>query len=353
MLLTLTILPGLAHAAEVDAVKLAGQALDRHIRPGYARLAAATGRLRHAVADVCASPSEGAVEQARTDFAATVEAFARVEHLRFGPVTEAYRDGRLFYWPDPNGIGHKQVRAALSAKDPTTLDAATLRSKSVALQGLPALDVLLNGEGSEMLAAGGEAARYRCGFASAIATNVDTIAGEVLKEWGDEGEWGKAFRDPAANTSIYQTPSEITRELFKSWTGGIKWVREQKLRRPLGESAERARPGLLPFAKSGLAFPSIAANLEGLRDLFVESGFREVVAKSSDGLDQSALFELDRGVTVLRGLKGPPSAVLRDDEQREQLNVLATAMKSLEAYTGEAIASAASITFGFNATDGD
>lgn len=339
-------------ARAVDHPALARQTLERHIRPGYARLAEAGIGLRHAVADLCADPSEARLGVARDALADAILAFARVEHLRFGPM--AGQQERLFFWPDPIGLGQKQVRAAIAARDASTLDPASLRGKSVALQGFPALDTLLGADDAlpqlEDAAAGG----YRCGFASAIAANIAAIADEVRSEWAEGGAWAKAFGNPAADSSIYRSPSEITRELFKAWTGGIEWVRDQKLLRPLGESPERARPGLLPFAGSNdLAFRSIAANLEGLRALFVESGFQDIVAMQSPGLDLSALFDLDHGIAMLASFGAPPADVLHDQEARGRLEALAITLKSLEASSGETIAKAAQITFGFNAMDGD
>ncbi len=72
----------------------------------------------------------------------------------------------MLFWPDRKGTGLKQVQAALASKDPTAADAAQLAGKSVAMQGLGALEFVLYGTGSEELATAGES--YRCAYGAAI-----------------------------------------------------------------------------------------------------------------------------------------------------------------------------------------
>jgi predicted lipoprotein len=85
-------------------------------------------------------------------FAAAVVAWSNVEILRFGPITENRRFERLFHWPDPKGLGQRQIEAALKSRDEAVTQPDELAGKSVALQGLPALEYLLYGNGAEILA---------------------------------------------------------------------------------------------------------------------------------------------------------------------------------------------------------
>ena len=54
---------------------------------------------------------------------------------------------RILFWPDRKSIGLKQVQAALAAKDTSITDAGKLKGKSVAVQGLGALEFLLVRDG--------------------------------------------------------------------------------------------------------------------------------------------------------------------------------------------------------------
>ncbi len=145
-----------AHA-ETDHAAIAKASLTEVIRPGYAALAAATGSLDDKVAALCKQPSAAALQAAKDAFAGAVDAWSKVEIFRFGPIVQDHRYERLFFWPDPKSLGLRQVEDALAKKDEDVTDPAKLAAKSVALQGLPALEYLLYGDGADGLATSGEA----------------------------------------------------------------------------------------------------------------------------------------------------------------------------------------------------
>ena len=105
-----------AHA-DTDHAAIARAALGEVVRPGYAALAETTATLSAKVQTLCAQPSAGALKEARDAFAGTVASWSKVEIYRFGPVIQDHRFERLFYWPDPKGLGLKQIRDALAKKD--------------------------------------------------------------------------------------------------------------------------------------------------------------------------------------------------------------------------------------------
>jgi predicted lipoprotein len=341
-----------AHA-ETDHGAIAHAALDNVIRPGYAALTASTGLLKDKAEALCAEPSAAALKDTKEAFAATVESWSKVEIFRFGPVNQAHRYERLFYWPDPKGIGLRQVKAALAKKDETVTLADTLVGKSVALQGLPALEYLLYGDGAETLTRGDPEVGFRCSFASSVATNVDRIARAVAEEWRDGAEYSKLFLSPGPDDPLYRAPKDVTLELYKAFTSGIELVRDQKLGKPLGTSAETARPRLAAFWRSGLTFPNMVGNLDGVRALFAEGGFAGVVAEESPGVEQSVLFDLDRVINVLRAVGQPIAEVVRDPAQRNKLEALRVALKFARDTAAGMIARGAGLSFGFNALDGD
>jgi uncharacterized protein len=341
-----------AHA-EADHGAIARAALDNVIRPGYDALTVSTGRLKDKAEALCAAPSAAALTDAKEAFAATVESWSKVEIFRFGPINKEHRYERMFYWPDPKGIGLRQVKAALAKNDETVTQADRLVGKSVALQGLPALEYLLFGDGAETLARGDPEVGFRCSFAASVATNVDRIARGVAEEWRDGAEYSKLFLSPGPDDPLYRAPKDVTLELYKAFTSGIELVRDQKLGKPLGTSAETARPRLAAFWRSGLTFPNMVGNLEGVRALFAEGGFASVVAEESPGVEQSVLFDLDRVINVLRAADEPIAEAVRDPAQRNKLEALRVALKFARDTAATMIARGAGLSFGFNALDGD
>jgi predicted lipoprotein len=339
--------------AEADHAVIAQDALTKVIRPAYNDLAAKTDILKDKAAALCAEPSAAALEDTKDAFAATVESWSKVEILRFGPVNKDHRYERLFYWPDPKGIGLRQGKAALAAKDETVTLADTLAGKSVALQGLPALEYLLYGDGADALTQGDPEADFRCSFVSSVAANIDRVARAIVEDWREGAAYSKLFLSPGPNDPLYRAPKDVTLELFKAFTSGIELVRDQKLDKPLGASPETARPRLAAFWRSGLTFPNMAGNLEGVRTLFTEGGFAKVVAAESPGVEKSVLFDLGHVIDVLGAIDQPIAEVVRDPVQRKKLEALRVALKSARDTGAALIARGADLSFGFNALDGD
>jgi uncharacterized protein len=352
--------------AEADHTAIARAALTQVIRPGYAALAGAADDLEGKMNALCMQPSQPAFDQVKQAFAATVAAWSKVEILRFGPVTQDHRFERLFYWPDPKGIGLRQVQEMLAGKDQSVELPDDLAGKSVALQGLPALEYLLYGDGAEALAEEREIVgsedlptqvdtegAFRCAFALAVATNIDRIARAVVEDWREGSAYEKAFLGPVPEDPIYHAPKDVTLDLFKSFTSGIELVRDQKLGKPLGASPEQAKPKLAAFWRSGLTFANAAGNLAGVRTLFAEGGLAEIVAGESAGVENSILFDLDRAIETLRGIDLPMTEVVTSDEMRTKIEALRVALKSAAQTAGDMIARGAGLAFGFNAMDGD
>jgi len=348
---------------EADHAAIARAALTEVIRPGYAAFGEATSALSGKVDTLCKQPSDVALKEARNAFATTVDAWSKVEIFRFGPINEDHRFDRLFYWPDPKGIGLKQVQDAL-AHQAATLP-YELSKKSVALQGLPALEYLLYGDGADALAKGHQAvdgtqslpqiedeASFRCSFANSVATNVDRIAKNVIEGWCEGSAYEKAFLTPSAGDPAYHAPKEVTLELYKAFATGIELVRDQKLAKALG-SSPLARPKLAPFWRSGLTFPNMIGNLDGVRLLFAKGGFAQVVKLDSPGVENSILFDLDHAIDVLEGINQPFAEAVTDEDTRAKLEALRVGLKSASATAGDIIARSAGLSFGFNAMDGD
>lgn len=341
-----------AHA-ETDHGAIARAALTGVIRPGYDALTVATDALKDNAAALCAEPSAAALTATKDAFAAAVDSWSKVEIFRFGPVNKDHRYERLFYWPDPKGIGLRQVKAALADKDETVTLADTLAGKSVALQGLTALEYLLYGDGAETLTSGDSEVGFRCSFASSVATNIDRIARAVAEAWRDGSGYSKDFLSPGPSDPLYRAPKDVTLELYKAFTSGIELVRDQKLGKPLGTSPETARPRLAAFWQSGLTFANMVGNLEGVRTLFAEGGFAQVVAEESPGVEKSTLFDLGHAIDVLDAIDMPVTEAVQDTEQRSKLEALRVALKSARDTAAAMIARGAGLSFGFNALDGD
>jgi uncharacterized protein len=339
--------------ADADRAAIAQAALTEVIRPGYAAFADTTSALSGKVEALCKEPSGATFKEAKDAFAAAVSAWSKIEIYRFGPVMEQHRFDRLFYWPDPKSLGLKQVQDALARKDETVTAPESLAAKSVALQGLPALEYLLYGEGAEALAKGDDDAAFRCKFAASVAANVAKMSADIVAGWADGAPFAKVFLDPTPNDPPYHTPKEVSLELFKAFASGIELVRDQKLAKSLGSSPPVARPKLAAFWRSDLTFPNMIGNLEGVRLLFAKGGFVQVVKDDSPGVENSILFDLRHVIEVFKGIDQPFAEAVTDEDTRAKLEALRVGLKSAGQTAGDIIARSAGLSFGFNAMDGD
>lgn len=336
--------------AEADHAGIASASLAEVVRPGYAALAESAVALKGKVDSLCQQPSAASLTDAKDAFVATVAAWSKVEIIRFGPVIEDHRFERLFFWPDPKGLGLRQIQEVLAKHDATVTNPDQLAGKSVALQGLPALEYLLYGDDGTLPK---EDRAFRCSFGLSVATNVDRIAQSVVDGWREGSAFEKSFLSPASDDPHYHAPKEVTLDLFKAFTTGIELVRDQKLGKPLGANPAEAKPKLAAFWRSGLTFNNAAGNLEGVRALFAQGGFAQVVAQESAGVENSILFDLDHAVEVLRAIDQPMAEVAKNEDLRTKLEALRVGLKNAAQTAGDMISRGAGLAFGFNAMDGD
>ena len=347
---------GAAPAADARKAPTYAQAVDRTIDrvivPGYAALAAATGELAAAMSGLCADPDGGSLEAARAGLAKVVTAFSRVELLRLGPAREDHRFERLFFWPDRRGRGRRQVEALIAREDEATLEGAALRQKSVAVQGLLALDLVLAGNGSEGLADG--SAVFRCRQGLAIAGAVDRTASGIHRGWAAADGFGALMRGAGPGNPVYRSHGEVVADLLGAAAEQLQVVERLKLRRMLRDGPDRARPKAAPFWRSGLARASIAANLDGVLALLHEGGLVALLPASDAGLAARLGSELREALEAVSAMSGGGlPELLADPEKHRRLAVAAARVAAAASLLGEDIPPALGLVAGFNSLDGD
>jgi predicted lipoprotein len=344
--------PALANSVVPGDVTIRG-AIEGYIRPSFHAFAVEAGALKADVATLCATPSSTALEQAQDGFRSTVGAFSRIEFVRPGPLGIADRLERLLFWPDSKGIALKQVQAALAAKDTTAAEAGLLQKKSVAMQGLGALEYLLFGTGNEDLSSGEGA--YRCGYAGAISTLVDGLATTIDVEWQDAGPDGPAAHmlDPRPDAQDYRSQTEVLEKLAGTLINGTETIRDQRLKPVIGEGGGKPKPKSALFWRSEMTVPALAANFGGLRDFFVAAKYPEALGTTNSWVASSVMFELDNAVRAATALVDPIDKVVGDPVLFAAFKSLVTVTGSLDSLLGTNLATALGLSVGFSQLDGD
>src|SRR5688572_25869494 len=276
--------------------------IDGFVRPGYRTFHQAASTLLADQQALCAAPSQVTLDAARKSFGETVDAWSRIEIIRFGPVTEQNRLERVLFWPDRKGTGLKQVRAALASKDATAADAKKLAGKSVAMQGLGALEFVLHGTGSEALATGDA---YRCSYGAAISGNLQTIAADIETAWAASDGFARTWADPAADNPLYRDGTEAVTELMDVFVTGTELVRDVRLGGFLGEEAGEDKPRRALFWRSGKTVDALAGNLGGMKALLEASKLADALPADLSWMGGEALFEFSNASNAAKAAGGP------------------------------------------------
>lgn len=328
------------------------RAIEKAVLPAYAGLSEAATATESAVQMLCAAPSADRLMEARAAFRALVAAFSRVEPYRFGPAREDNRFERLFFWPDPRGRGLRQVQAVILGEDETATDIASLRGKSVAVQGLPALDVVLSGTGSETLA--DAPAAFRCRYATAIAGAIRMTAEAVEAGWRGADGFARLMLDAGPDNPVYRNHGEAVQDFLQAASEQLQLTRDMKLAPVLGGGPADARPRLAPFWRSGAALEAIAGNLEGVGQLAEALDLATLVPDGGEGLASNLSFELSQARRAVASAAAVPlQEAVSDEEMHARLAYALVPLGSAIRILDERAPAALGLVAGFNSLDGD
>jgi uncharacterized protein len=322
------------------------QILSAYILPNTAELVHAAGRLKDSLTTQCQQPDTFTPQKIKADFDRLATQWAYVEVLRFGPLVEANRFERFFMWPDTGRTG-RQIQAAVTANQQDVLDAGQLAKKSVALQGMPALEYILFQPDLKTDPA------FRCAYALAIATRLDATAMDIAAGWQVEEPFGKSFSTPS-KTGIYHSQREVLAETVKALVTALKFTRETKLLPALGATPEQARFQRAYLWRSHNTFHGLSATLDAVTALYRAAGFEALLKDDPNKIGSAIAFELARAQEVANRLRGVEAAqAFSDPATREDISYIAVLLESVHSRIAQDLAPVIGVGVGFNALDGD
>ncbi|WP_084032794.1 imelysin family protein [Chelativorans sp. J32] len=322
-----------------------------YANPHLSAFSEATGALQEKTEALCSAPGEGALDNARAAFAETVRTWGPVSVLRFGPLTQENRFEHIFFWPDTRGVTLRQVQGVLAGEDEQAAKPAGLKEKSVAVQGLPALEFVLFGSGSETLVSG--SGDFRCRYGTAIAANLSQLANDTAAAWAPGTPFSTALTQPSAGSALYRSSGEVAVEIVKALGTSLQFARDAELLPALGDSREKANGRRAPFWRSDLTFDFVGAQVEGMIELLNATGFGEELDDNGRGILDSVLFDLEHARDALAGVDAPAETAFGTEEDRNRIAYAAVALQGANRTLGEQLSAAIGLTMGFNALDGD
>ena len=332
-----------SHGADAEPFEIGIRAVEAVYRPLHGAFARSAGELDGAIGRFCDAPSAGARAAVEDAWSELVPSFAAIEPLRVGPLLEDNRINRVFFWPDSRRAGERQLRALLAETAPLDVDA--LSAKSVAVQGLPALERLLVG------LADGDDPERACRVARPAAANVRDVAEALDAAWrAEDGIARRTVRTPS-DDPLFRTRTEVLRSLLTQLQAGLESLAAPKLG-PVAEADARAARAL-PFARSGHYGAFLRGNVDGLAALLLDAGIADAAEVAGE-----AKFEIANVRRLLAKLDGElaPDPTLRGAVSEEAIataGALRAGVLGIERLLIDRIAPALGTGTGFNSADGD
>lgn len=329
-----------------DHAALVRNILDTHTVPRFAALKDKAAMLPGSVAALCREGGDEARGRAREAFRDTAAAFAQVDFFRFGPLAEKGRRERFAFWPDPRGAVARQMRTLITSNDAALLEPGAMARQSAAVQGLPALEMLLADK--ELPLATVQAASFRCGLAAAIAENLAVLAQEMSDAWIAPGGIRQNMLDAGPGNALYKSHAEAAGELLKSLLTGLQVVADLHLKPRV--DAKPGAPPKGPYARLGLEPDVYAAAVQSLRALYDLLGLEGHIPASKAWMKDWARGAW-RAMKMSDGMGGPGEGV--SAAEAPKLKEVASRIGGLRMLIGKEMSNAAGIAIGFNELDGD
>lgn len=270
-------------------------------------------------------------------FQDTSDAWAKVQHINFGPITLLLRRDRLYHWPERRNAVAKSLSKAMAEKDPSLLTPKKIRGSSVAVQGLPALERILYTDTIKD--------DYGCQLGKQIARNIEAIATGALKDWKDTLPTVEAGQ---AHPIFFESSDESATRLFTELLAGFQMISDQKVALPMGSSLKKANGKRAEGWRSQRSTRYIQQSANSLNDMakpFISFLPADSAAKVK--------VQLDRFVKLASALPAPLKDAVTDEKARAQIMAFREELSTTRNLIVDEFTKHLGLTVGFNSLDGD
>jgi uncharacterized protein len=340
---------GQLQTAAVPAVM--EKVVDDFIRPGYRHFHSSASALHTTMTRLCAAPSETNFIAAKTAFTEAVKAWGHIEIVRVGPVIEENRFEHILFYPDRKGLALKQIQAAIASDDKSYTQADNLRQKSVAIQGLGALEYVLFGNGADSLPK--NESNFRCLYGAAIAGNVDTMAANLANLWDQPGGIQDAWKKPGPDNDVFRDAPEAVTGLLGILVHGTEAVRDERIESFYKPASNKIAPKQAIFWRSSLTFVSLSANIEGVRDLLTKADVASLLPADKRGIVSNVTKLADQFINTASSITPDVQMAVTRDEDKAKLQSLLKDSRTMITDLSDGVGGGVGLTAGFSFADGD
>ncbi|WP_337268074.1 imelysin family protein [Oryzifoliimicrobium ureilyticus] len=326
------------------------RAVDEVIRPGYRNAQQSAARLTTAMKDLCNDASQPSLDKAKSAFDDTIRYWSMVEIVQTGPVIEDNLFEHILFYPDRKGLGLKQVQALIAKGDPQDATVDAISKKSVALQGLTALEYVLYGDGSNALTQ--QKNGFRCQYGAAVAGNVLREAGEVVAAWEKPDGVQASWKHPGPGNSEFMDGQEALTALLGILVHGAETLRDQRLEQFYKGKDSEPRPHLAIYWRSKNTWKSMAGNLQGLRTLWQKTAMGDLMPPDRKAVSANIDANFKALIDMVSKLN-PDIDVATSEAERPKLDAVLQRSRDLITQISDDYGKAIGLSAGFSFSDGD
>jgi predicted lipoprotein len=341
-------------AQSADVRQLVLQDLSANVViPRYAAFAARAQTAADSATEFCLSPSPEGLNATRTGYLEATALWKESEVTRFGPYADQpLRVGpKVDFWP----ARPENIDELLNGSDPITTE--LLAGSGTTVRGLPVVEYLLYGPGSDGLLAGDE---RRCDYVVHALKDVALSGGILANAWSDDGgRYGWELSHGGEEGSRFPDLQRGVTEVVNRMIFAVEDVRVLKLGKPLGDkTGGEPLPASVesPYAQTSIA-DSVAA-IRGVWTMFYGefaegSGLGVVALLRGQQPEIATRFDAayQAGIEALEAIEvSLGEAVLSHPEQVANAQEV---LRELQVVLQVELAQALNVTPGFNDNDGD
>jgi predicted lipoprotein len=328
--------------------RLIDQMLEAVITPNFAALETRTSALSENVALYCDDPSVDRLSTVAASLEETATAWAHVRALGIEPMVAEYRDARFFFWPDPLGLTVKKVQQAIVERDEDLIAPATLREKSVTLQGLGALEFALFGPSP----ANDDEQVFRCRYATALAQGLVGMAHEMAVQTAPSGTFAELFGNPGVNNLLYGNSNEAIRVILTAAAFSVDIARDRYILPVLSETADLARPRIAPLWRTGASLAFLKGLIDASRQIFEDADLAMILPPDTRSVADSIETEFAAAIAAMPAADQAIELAASDEDFRASLFQVALHLGNLQSLFAVSVPEAAGFAW-FSFVDGD
>jgi len=334
---------------------------EQYILPSYKELMDNTKDLEQSLKKLCGQDNvtidNAVIEDTQKNFKHVYLSWASVQAIRFGPIVYLKRTERFQYWPDKHFTGGKQLKKILNSNENTSeriasLSLEQLQIKSVAIQGMPALERLLFNKT-------GRLSSEECNFSQLIGKNLSAIATENYSGWTEPPLFFSTHvTNPQEDITTYGSHQEVATVIFNGMKTQLAIVQQLKIASAftqLHSPKKYNKSRKLEAWRSQLSMALIRKNLISIEKIY-RYGFSAPlkIRNASKAQEIAVLLEKVINLSSVESMRGVTLyETLETGQQIDCITELHQAILLLQKELSETMENSLDLVMSFNALDGD